>query len=50
MKKTLIPIRFVLVFSTFLLTVLLYVDRACISAAKVDMSADLGFGMTQFGG
>jgi len=49
MKKTLIPIRFVLVFSTFLLTVLLYVDRACISAAKVDMSADLGFDMTQFG-
>jgi len=49
MKKTLIPIRFVLVFSTFLLTVLLYVDRACISAAKGDISADLGFSMTEFG-
>ena len=49
MKKTIIPIRFVLVFSTFLLTVLLYVDRACISAAKADISSDLGFSMTDFG-
>ncbi|HBY54555.1 MAG TPA: MFS transporter [Marinilabiliales bacterium] len=49
MKKTIIPIRFVLVFSTFLLTVLLYVDRACISAAKSDISSDLGFSMTEFG-
>lgn len=49
MRKTLIPVRFVLVFSTFMLTVLLYVDRACISAAKVDICSDLGFGMTQFG-
>jgi len=49
MKKTIIPIRFVLVFSTFLLTVLLYVDRACISAAKSDISSDLGFSMTDFG-
>lgn len=49
MKKTIIPIRYVLVFSTFLLTVLLYVDRACISAAKKDISSDLGFSMTDFG-
>jgi len=49
MKQTVIPIRFVLIFSTFLLTVLLYVDRACISAAKSDISSDLGFSMTQFG-
>ena len=49
MKKTIIPIRFVLIFSTFLLTVLLYVDRACISAAKSDISSDLGFSMTDFG-
>lgn len=49
MKKTIIPIRFVLLFSTFLLTVLLYVDRACISAAKSDISADLNFSMTEFG-
>lgn len=49
MKQTFIPIRFVLVFCTFLLTVLLYVDRACISAAKGDICSDLGFGMTDFG-
>lgn len=49
MKRTLIPIRFTLVFSTFLLTVLLYVDRASISAAKADICSDLGFGMTDFG-
>lgn len=49
MKRTIIPVRFVLVFFTFLLTVLLYVDRACISAAKSDISADLGFSMTDFG-
>jgi len=49
MKKTIIPVRFVLVFFTFLLTVLLYVDRACISAAKTDISTDLGFSMTDFG-
>lgn len=49
MKKTIIPIRFVLIFSTFLLTVLLYVDRACISAAKSDISSDLDFSMTDFG-
>ena len=49
MKKTIIPIRFALVFSTFLLTVLLYIDRACISAAKGDICSDLGFSMTDFG-
>jgi len=49
MEKTIIPVRFVLVFSTFLLTVLLYIDRACISAAKVDICSDLGFNMTDFG-
>ena len=49
MKRTLIPIRFVLVLSTFLLTVLLYVDRACISAAKNEISSDLGLDMTEFG-
>lgn len=49
MNKTIIPIRFALVFSTFLLTVLLYVDRACISAAKGDICSDLGFSMIDFG-
>jgi len=49
MKRTLVPIRFALVFSTFLLTVLLYIDRACISAAKGDICSELGFNMTDFG-
>lgn len=48
-KTTIIPIRFLLVFSTFLLTVLLYVDRACISAAKDEICTELGFNITQFG-
>jgi len=49
MKKSPIPLRFLLVFSTFLLTVLLYIDRACISAAKEEISTDLNFDLTQFG-
>ncbi len=49
MKKTLIPMRFVLVFCTFLMTVLLFVDRASISAGKNNICSDLGLGMTQFG-
>jgi len=49
MRRTIIPIRFTLVFSTFILTVLLYVDRASISAAKVNICSDLGLGITDFG-
>lgn len=49
MKKTLIPMRFVLVFCTFLMTVLLFIDRASISAGKNNICSDLGLGMTQFG-
>ena len=49
MKRSPIPLRFLLVFSTFLLTVLLYIDRACISAAKEEISTDLNFDLTQFG-
>jgi len=48
-QKTWIPIRFVLIFCTFLLTVLLYVDRACISAAKEEITTEMGFSLTQFG-
>jgi len=44
-----IPSRFKLVFGTFFLTILLYIDRACISAAKTDISTDLAFNQTQFG-
>lgn len=47
--RKIIPIRFLLVLSSFLLTVLLYVDRACISVAKEDISTDLGFDIKQFG-
>lgn len=49
MKKRRLPLRVLLVFSTFMLTVLLYVDRACISAAKEEISADLNFDLTDFG-
>ncbi len=49
MKKTIFPIRILLVISTFLLTVLLYIDRACISAAKDEICTDLGFDLTDFG-
>ncbi len=44
-----IPKRFVLVASTFLLAVLLYVDRVCISAAKGPVTKDLGLSDQQFG-
>lgn len=49
MKKRKFPIRVLLVFSTFMLTVLLYIDRACISAAKEEISSDLNFDLTDFG-
>ena len=43
------PKRFLLVLATFLLSVLLYIDRVCISVAKDDISADLGFTDAQMG-
>ena len=49
MIRRIIPLRYILVFSTFLLTVLLYIDRACISAAKEDIIADLNIILTEFG-
>jgi MFS transporter, ACS family, glucarate transporter len=49
MKKTVIPIRFVLVFFTFIHTLNLYIDRACISAAKDSIVADLNLSLTQWG-
>ena len=48
-QNTFLPVRFILIFCTFLLTVLLYVDRACISAAKEDITTEMGFTLTQFG-
>ncbi|TWU38474.1 MFS transporter [Novipirellula artificiosorum] len=43
------PIRILLILGAFLLSVLMWVDRACISAAKGDMAADLGFSDQQMG-
>ena len=44
-----IPKRYLLVTMTFLLSVLLYVDRICISAAKEPVAESLGFSDTQMG-
>ena len=49
MIKSFVPKRYVLVFGTFLLSVLLYVDRVCISVAKEPMSIALGFTDKQMG-
>ncbi len=43
------PVRFFLIFGAFLVSVLMWVDRACISAAKGEMQGDLGFSDTQMG-
>lgn len=48
-KTTLVPKRFYFVMGTFLLSVLLYVDRVCISAAQPQVVADLGLTDTQMG-
>jgi MFS transporter, ACS family, glucarate transporter len=47
--KKLFPTRILLVFGTFLLSLLLYIDRACISAAKIPVSESLGFTDKQMG-
>jgi len=49
MKKTIIPIRFILVLFTFTHTLNLYIDRACISAAKDSIVSDLSLSLTQWG-
>ncbi len=43
------PKRYWLVVGTFLLSMLLYVDRVCISAAEHAIRGDLGFSKEQFG-
>ncbi|WP_372647329.1 MFS transporter [Draconibacterium sp.] len=48
MKKTLVPQRFILVAFTFLISVLMYVDRACIGAAKGSVSDDFGLSNIQW--
>jgi len=47
--KKLLPTRVWLVFGTFFLSLLLYIDRACISAAKIPISDSLGFSDRQMG-
>ena len=49
MKKTLLPTRYVLVLSTFLLSVLLYIDRVCISVAKEPIAGALDLSDKQIG-
>ena len=44
-----VPKRYLLVLSTFLLSVLLYIDRICISAAKEPIVSELGFSDKQMG-
>jgi len=44
-----IPKRHLLLLGTFLLSVLLYVDRACISTAKSEITRDLSLSDTQWG-
>jgi len=46
---TMIPRRALVVTATFLLAFLLYVDRVCISTAKVPIVAELGLSDAQFG-
>jgi len=49
MKQSLIPKRYWLVFGTFLLTIILYIDRSCISVAKEGITKDLQLTDKQFG-
>jgi ACS family glucarate transporter-like MFS transporter len=44
-----VPTRYWLVFGMFMLSVLLYVDRVCISSAKSDIASELKFTDTQMG-
>ena len=48
-RPPLIPTRYWLVFGMFLLSVLLYVDRVCISSAKSEIAADLQLSDKQMG-
>lgn len=44
------PSRYLMVVGTFLLALLLYIDRVCISVAKDPISGDLGLSDKQMGG
>lgn len=47
--KLYIPRRYLLVLGTFIISLFMYIDRACISAAKDSISRDLSFTDTQMG-
>lgn len=47
--RRMIPRRYLVVAGTFLLSVLLYMDRVCISTAKGPITKELGLTDTQFG-
>jgi MFS transporter, ACS family, glucarate transporter len=47
--RKLLPTRVLLVFGTFFLSLLLYIDRACISAAKIPISNTFDFSDKQMG-
>ena len=47
--KLYIPRRYLLVLGTFIISLFMYIDRACISAAKDSISRDLNFTDTQMG-
>ena len=49
MRKPLIPGRYLMVVGTFLLALLLYIDRVCISVAKEPIASELGFSDKQMG-
>lgn len=49
MRKSLIPARYFMVVGTFLLALLLYIDRICISVAKDPIAGDLQLSDTQMG-
>ena len=49
MRQKIIPTRFLLVLGTFMLSLLLYIDRACISVAKNPIAESLNFTDTQMG-
>ena len=48
-RRSIMPKRYLLVFGTFLLSVLLYIDRVVISVAESNIRADLSLSETQMG-
>lgn len=48
-REAKIPKRHLMIFGMFLLSMLLYVDRACISSAKENIASDLHLSETQMG-